>query len=151
MLLLGRRDGPLVQLAGQLRASGLPEADAQSATILVNALSGADDAIAASEAFAERGGGHLIVHLLPPVPPGDWPACRDTTLIWAYTRHAALAFAPARLRVNALAACGAPAVPGLDVIPRTKAAAATAGDLAGAVLAMARWPSMTGQLIRLGG
>jgi NAD(P)-dependent dehydrogenase (short-subunit alcohol dehydrogenase family) len=56
-------------------------------------------------------------------------------LLWAFTRHAALAWAPRRIRVNAI---------GLDATPAAHA------DLAATILAMWRFPSMTGQLIRLG-
>jgi NAD(P)-dependent dehydrogenase (short-subunit alcohol dehydrogenase family) len=101
--------------------------------LLINADPAAEPAaiIARSSTFAAAhppGTEGLIVTLLPANDPVGEAA------LHAFTRQAALAWAPSRLRVNAIAL----------------GHAASLADLLATIRAMAGWPSMTGQLIRLG-
>jgi NAD(P)-dependent dehydrogenase (short-subunit alcohol dehydrogenase family) len=98
----------------------------------------------------------LIVTLLRQPPAGlDHLAGHEAAAsLWAFTRQAALEWAPRRIRVNAIALGGLPA----DTGPQDSQAAfampappATEADIARVMLGMVRMASMTGQLIRLGG
>lgn len=85
------------------------------------------------------------MHVLHASKTNDWKTARDATVLWAHVRHAALAWAPRRLRINAI---------GIGINPaqlsHAPAAPATQADIAATVLAMWQLPSMTGQVIRLG-
>ncbi len=98
--------------------------------LLINADPAAEPAaiIARFAAAHPPGTEGLIVTLLPANDPVGEAA------LHAFTRQAALAWAPSRLRVNAIAL----------------GHAASLADLLATIRAMAGWPSMTGQLIRLG-
>ncbi len=120
-------NGPKIRLAGDPSPKLDPLADLLAATpppiaVLVNADAVPDSAliIARCRAFADA------------LPAGD------ASLI-EFTRQAALAWAPRRLRLNAIA-LGTP----------LRAAPATPADLDRTIRAIAAWPSMTGQIIRLG-
>ena len=110
--------------------------------------------IEAARARAPRGG--LVVLTLPRVDPANWDQLRATAELWAFTRWAALAWAPAGTRVNALSLAGAPRLPDQPASQAGRAACvapsmpATADDAAAAIGLMWRARSMTGQLISLG-
>jgi hypothetical protein len=159
--LVGEADGVLAGLGGALRQAG---AEPQAAAIggapagtLVTLTAESGAAIAAAVRFAAETGeaDRLVVLVLPSGPAGDWIAAREAAVLWAFTRHAALAWAPRGVRVNALALGAVPVLAGQIAetgrpAAAVAAAAATVEDAAAAILAMRRWRSMTGQLIRLG-
>jgi hypothetical protein len=127
-------DGPL-DIAPAIEAAGFGVVDGPPALLLV---SDTEHAIASAEKFADAvppDQEALVVNILRAHAPDDWAGARTVALLWAFTRHAALAWAPRRIRVNAI---------GLD------ASHAARADLAATILAVWRFPSMTGQLIRLG-
>ncbi len=124
-----------MDLAAAIEAAGFAVVDGPPALLLV---SDAGHAIANAEKFADAVPADqeaLVVNILRAHAPDDWPGAQAAALLWAFTRHAALAWAPRRIRVNAI---------GLDTTSAARA------DLAPAILAMWDFPSMTGQLIRLG-
>jgi NAD(P)-dependent dehydrogenase (short-subunit alcohol dehydrogenase family) len=127
--------------------------------LLVQCPEDAEAAIATCEAFAAglpAGREAAIVTILQAHAPDDWPAARRAALLWAFTRHAALAWAPRGIKVNAVGLGVSPVLPGQPAEEAGRAAgaapaaSATPADLAETVLAIWRFPSMTGQLIRLG-
>ena len=144
-------------LASALGAAGFAVSDAPPATLLINLGGDPTAAIDTAERFAEAAREDaLVVTILYPHAADDWPAARDAATLWAFTRHAALAWAPRGIRVNAVGlgvspvlatqpteASGQPAAP-------APAQSATPSDIAATILAMWGFPSMTGQLIRLG-
>jgi NAD(P)-dependent dehydrogenase (short-subunit alcohol dehydrogenase family) len=76
--------------------------------------------------------------------------------LWAFTRQAALEWAPRRIRVNAVGLGVAPFGP-FEADDQAGRGAATCpaapsgpAGIAATILAMAEMPSMTGQIIRLG-
>ena len=74
---------------------------------------------------------------------------------WAFTRHAALAWAPRGVRVNMIG-LGASPPPDPDPVARGRGAPvharpASVEDAVRTIHAMVAWPSMTGQFVRLGG
>jgi NAD(P)-dependent dehydrogenase (short-subunit alcohol dehydrogenase family) len=135
-----------------------------SLRLLVNADPTPDSAtiIKRCEAFAathpETGPESLIVLLLPAVEPGlsRFSLHEAVATLWAFTRQAALEWAPRRIRVNAIGLGAAPFGPdeSFDQAGRNAAAVlaapATLGDIAATIRAMAEFASMTGQIIRLG-
>ncbi len=77
--------------------------------------------------------------------------------LWAFTRASALAWAARGIRVNAIGLGPAPAGPfepqdqsGVAAVLNVPAAPATLADIVRTIRAIASWPSMTGQIIRLG-
>jgi NAD(P)-dependent dehydrogenase (short-subunit alcohol dehydrogenase family) len=100
----------------------------------------------------------LIVTILPATPAGlaDFPAHAAAAALWAFTRQAALEWAPRRIRVNAIGLGTSPATPFEPAEAAGRAAAAipappaSIDDIAATLRAIAAWPSMTGQIIRLG-
>jgi NAD(P)-dependent dehydrogenase (short-subunit alcohol dehydrogenase family) len=129
--------------------------------ILVNADPHPDSAaiIARTTAYAAKTAGALIVTLLPSAPPGlkNFALHQAAATLWAFTRQAALEWAPQKIRVNAVGLGTAPFVPFEAVDQAGRAAAdihATArhdyAAIAQTIRAIAELPSMTGQLIRLG-
>jgi NAD(P)-dependent dehydrogenase (short-subunit alcohol dehydrogenase family) len=78
--------------------------------------------------------------------------------LWAFTRQAALEWAPRGIRVNAiglslgteLAGPFEPAEQAGRATGPVPATAASLNDIAQTIRAIASWPSMTGQIIRLG-
>ncbi len=135
--------------------------DASDLRILVNAdpdphVSGIAERC---RAFAdELPGEALLITLLYAAQPGldMFSQHAANAALWAFTRQAALAWAPRRIRVNAIGLGASPAGPDEAQEQSGRAAAdtpakpATAEDIARTILAMAAWPSMTGQIIRLG-
>jgi hypothetical protein len=121
---------------------------APPADVLVTTQTDADAAIASAETFAALlpdGQEALVVHLLHGGKTNDWETMRAATVLLAHVRHAALVWAPRRLRINAVdiginraQVSQAPALP------------ATQADIAATILAMWQLPSMTGQVVRLG-
>ena len=122
---------------------------------------GADAVAVRCTAFADAvpaGTEALIVVILRAAPPGL--RCFDghatNAALWAFTQQAALAWAPRRIRVNAIGLGASPAGPfeAQEQAGRAAAAipavAAAADDIVRTIRAMAAWPSMTGQIIRLG-
>ena len=149
---------PHPSLASQFAAhfSIAPQPPAQ---LLLNLSGPAAAFISAAEAFAAAhppGTDALIISLLPPPAVQDWPAARNNAELWAFTRHAALAWAPRRIRLNAIALGTSPTTP--DQPPESAALPAapcpalpaTHADILATILAMWRFSSMTGQMIRLG-
>ena len=135
-----------------------------SLRLLVNADPAPDSAtiIKRCEAFAatqtQTGPESLIVTLLPTVEPGlsQFALHQSVATLWAFTRQAALEWAPRRIRVNAIGlgtAAFGPDEP-FDQAGRNAAAVlaapATLADIAATIRAMAEFASMTGQIIRLG-
>jgi hypothetical protein len=144
-------------LAKALGSAGFALSDAPPAALLVNLGGDATAAIATTERFAELATeDSLVVSILRSHAPGDWPAERDAAILWAFTRHAALAWAPRRIRINAVGLGISPVLatqpPEASGQPAGQAPAqpATPSDIAATILAMWGFPSMTGQLIRLG-
>ena len=76
--------------------------------------------------------------------------------LWAFTQQAALEWGARRVRVNAIGLGASPAGPfeATEQSGRTAAAMpaapASLDDIARTIRAIAAWPSMTGQIIRLG-
>jgi NAD(P)-dependent dehydrogenase (short-subunit alcohol dehydrogenase family) len=131
---------------------------ASATALLVQAPCDPDAAIAAATAFADAllpNEPALIVTILQAHAPGDWPAARMAATLWAFTRHTALAWAPRGIRVNAVGLGISPTSPDQPIEESGRpagpapAAPATPDDLAETILAIWRFPSMTGQLIRL--
>ena len=149
-------------ILGGTRAVTAPacEAGHAQADILLNLIQEAEAAISAASGFAAQPGAsgqdRLIVTVIRQTRAGDWDGARQAALLWAFTRHAALAWAPRRIRVNAVGLGIAPALPAQPSEQSALAAGPapahqpTPADIAGTIMAMWRWPSMTGQLIRLG-
>ncbi len=140
-------------------ADALTQAGLAHATLLINFTPDADAAIASSQDFADAvspGQEALVVNILPAHAADDWPGARAAAALFAFTRHAALAWAPRRIRVNALGLgvtptlADQPAESAAQAAGPAPAAPATTADIAATILAMWRFPSMTGQLIRLG-
>jgi NAD(P)-dependent dehydrogenase (short-subunit alcohol dehydrogenase family) len=135
-----------------------------SLRLLVNADPAPDGAtiIARCEAFAaahmDTGPESLIVTLLPTVETGllHFTLHQAVATLWAFTRQAALEWAPRRIRVNAIGLGATPFGPdeASDQAGRNAtavlAAPATLADIAATIRAMADFASMTGQIIRLG-
>ncbi len=100
----------------------------------------------------------LVVTILYAAPPGLAHLQAHTTnaALWAFTRQAALAWAPRRIRVNAIGLGASPFGPFEAQEQSGRAAAnirakpATAEDVVRTLRAIASWRSMTGQIIRLG-
>ena len=158
MILDTPQGGLFAVLPEKLRDAGFTTAATPPATLLVTASGDADAAIAAAYAFAGALAPRqhaLIVIILRAHAPDDWPAARTAATLWAFTRHAALAWAPRGIRVNAVGLGISPNLPGQPVEESGRpagpapAAPATPDDLAETILAIWRFPSMTGQLIRL--
>jgi NAD(P)-dependent dehydrogenase (short-subunit alcohol dehydrogenase family) len=129
--------------------------------VLVNADPAPDGAaiIARCEAFAAQApAGALIITLLPSVPPGlqQFGLHQAVATLWAFTRQAALDWAPRGIRVNAIGLGAAPFGPDEADEQAGRAASivlaapATLDDIAATVRAMVEFASMTGQIIRLG-
>jgi NAD(P)-dependent dehydrogenase (short-subunit alcohol dehydrogenase family) len=157
-ILQGETHGLFAQLPQALDAAGFRISAAPPATLLVNLAYDADTAIArASALFNAMPAGQeaLVVNILHAHAPDDWAATRAAATLWAFTRYAALAWAQRRVRVNALGLGVSPALPGQPAEESGRAAGqapsapATPADVAATILAMWRFPSMTGQLIRL--
>ncbi len=151
--------GVFAGISGALHSAGFSPVPSPPAGLLISCAGDADAGIASARAFAEAvppDQEALIVNILPAYARGDWGGARRAALLWAFTRHAALEWAPRRIRVNALGLGVFPALP--DQLPEeagraagaAPAAPATPEDVAATILAMWRFPSMTGQLIRLG-
>ena len=118
-----------------------------------------DGVVERCRAFAGASGGEmLLVTILHAAPPGLAAFSRHAAnaALWAFTRQAALAWAPRQIRVNAIGLGAGPAGPDEAQEQSGRAAAdmpaepASLEDIARTIRAMAAWPSMTGQIIRLG-
>ncbi len=141
-------------LAALLAANAFPQ------PLLVNADPVPESAsiIARCERFAAEIETGLIITLLPATPPGlqHFSLHQAVATLWAFTRQAALEWAPRGIRVNAIGLGAAPFGPDEadDQARRTAAnvvaAPATFDDIAATVRAIADFASMTGQIIRLG-
>ena len=100
----------------------------------------------------------VIVTILPPSPAGLGPGAQHQAVgaLWAFTRAAALQWAPRGIRVNAIGLATSPGGPFEPQEQAGRAAFAMAAtpatpeDVIRTILAMAAWRSMTGQIIRLG-
>jgi hypothetical protein len=135
-----------------------------SPRVLVNADPAPDSAsiISRCEAFAaehaQTGVASLIVTVLPSAEPGlaHFTQHQAIATLWAFTRQAALEWAPRGIRVNAIGLGATPFGPDEpdDQSGRNAAAVlaapATLDDIAATICAMADFASMTGQIIRLG-
>jgi NAD(P)-dependent dehydrogenase (short-subunit alcohol dehydrogenase family) len=153
---------PVATLAGQPdQALADLLSDVQFALpVLINADPAPDAGaiIARSTAFAAATQDALVVTLIPSAPPGleNFPLHQAAATLWAFTRQAALAWAPQKIRVNAVGLGAAPFGPfeADDQAGRaaadTLAVPADAADIARTIRAIAEFPSMTGQIIRLG-
>jgi NAD(P)-dependent dehydrogenase (short-subunit alcohol dehydrogenase family) len=129
--------------------------------MLINADQAPDAAaiIARSTQFASGMPEALIITLIPSAPPGlaHFPLHQAAATLWAFTRQAALEWAPRKIRVNAIGLGAAPFGPfeAEDQAGRAAAdipgtATADPADIARTIRAIAGFPSMTGQIIRLG-
>jgi hypothetical protein len=158
-LLHGAPEGILAALPAALAAAGFTLGTDAPASLLVNCGGTAEAAIGAAQQFAAAARpaeDSLVVTILRAHAPGDWPAAQAAASLWAFTRYAALAWAPLLVRVNAVGLGVSPVL--YDEAPEAAgraagavaAAAATPEDVAATILAMWRFRSMTGQLIRLG-
>ncbi len=142
--IVGDPTGLFDTLPVQLHQAGFSREDrAEAPRLLINLTPTASLAIAAATAFADapasEGEERLVVTVWPKAAPADWEACRYVAEMAAFTRHAALLWAPRQIRVNALAIDG-----GRD-------AECGRSGLAAMVMALWRWRSMTGQIIDLSG
>jgi NAD(P)-dependent dehydrogenase (short-subunit alcohol dehydrogenase family) len=123
--------------------------------LLLNTDSGdASAIIARARQFASDNAPGLIVTLLTAPPEGLDHLDHHTAnaALWAFTQQAALEWAPRGIRVNAIGLGASPAIPFApnETAGPAPAAPATQADIARTIQAIANWPSMTGQLIRLG-
>jgi NAD(P)-dependent dehydrogenase (short-subunit alcohol dehydrogenase family) len=129
--------------------------------MLINADPAPDAAsiIARSTAFAAATPGALILTLISAAPPGleHFPLHQAAATLWAFTRQAALDWAPRGIRINAIGLGAAPFGPfeaddqaGRAAAENHATAPADAADLVRTIRAIAGFPSMTGQIIRLG-
>jgi hypothetical protein len=158
-ILHGTAESGLAALPAALLAAGIEPTHTPPAEILINLSPDADRAIASAEKFADAmppDQEALVVNILHAYSPADWQGARAASILWAFTRHAALHWAPRRVRVNAIGLADSPTLPtqppeasGHAAGP-APAAPASLADIACTILAMCRLPSMTGQLIRLG-
>ncbi len=158
-LLHGTPTGALAHLQAALDQAGISPTPHAPAALLINLTQDADSAIDAATAFAAAtpaGEEALIINLLAAHDAADWPATRARATLWAFTRHAALAWAPRGIRVNALGLGISPVSPDQpresagQAASATPAEPATLADITATILAFTRLRSMTGQLIRLG-
>jgi len=97
----------------------------------------------------------LIVTLLrqPPAGLDHFEGHAAAASLWAFTRQAALEWAPRRIRVNAITLGALPADAAAQAGQPAfamPASPATEADIARVILAVVRMKSMTGQFIRLG-
>ena len=119
--------------------TGLSDGEAFSPRLLVNLAPPAGLAIAAATAFADEaapaGWDRLIVTIWPKAAATDWAASRTAAELAAFTRHAALVWAPRQVRVNAVA---------IGADPKS-----SHSTIVAMILALWRWRSMTGQIINL--
>jgi hypothetical protein len=149
------RDAMMAALAG----AGVELVAAGPADLLINAdpAEAARDVIARAQNFAAClpvGQPALVVNLLH--AGSDWAAAELAATLWGFTRHAALAWAPRGVRVNAIGLGVSPLGPfepmeaAGNAAGNAPAAPATPEDVARTVLAMLGFDSMTGQIIRLG-
>jgi len=117
-----------------------------------------DGIIARSTMFAAATPHSVIVTLIPSATPGlpDFARHRAAATLWAFTRQAALEWAPQGIRVNAIGLGAAPFGPfeAEDQAGRAAAelgaAPATQAEIARTIRAIVELASMTGQIIRLG-
>lgn len=150
-------------------AAALPDggsgfgAPGSAATILVNADPAPEPGtlVARCHAWADAvapGEEALIVTIFPAPPAGLAGFGQDSAnaALWSFTRRAALDWAARKIRVNAIGLGAPPLLPGEAAEQSGRAAAsmpaacATTGDIVRTIRAMASFPSMTGQLVRLG-
>jgi hypothetical protein len=152
-ILHGAADGMLGGLQAALAASGVGITGEPPAELLLNLGGPAPATIASAEAFAAAARpGSLVINLLHKHDKLDWPGAHNAATLWAFTRYAALAWAPRGIRVNAI---------GLGISPHlpthrpgsagySPAQPASLADIASTILAVRGFPSMTGQLVSLG-
>ncbi len=152
--------GQATRLSEDLRVL-LPPDSAPGLRLLVNTDSDPElsDVAARCRSFADASPGEaLLITILYAAAPGLAMFSRHAAnaALWAFTRQAALEWAPRRIRVNAIGLGASPADPDGAQEQSGRAAAdmpaepASAEDIARTIRAMAAWPSMTGQLVRLG-
>ncbi len=153
----GGPGGMATRLSARLAAGGAP------LHCLVNADAAPDAAcvVARCQDFAAarpRDQPSLIVTLLHAAPEGlaHLAAHAAQAALWAFTRQAALDWASRGIRVNAIGLGTSPAGPfepteqaGRSACAMPEAAA-TLDDIVRTLRAIAAWPSMTGQIVRLG-
>lgn len=147
-------------------ANLIPAIPDRLSALLVNADAPPDAAaiilrcqgFAASQPTSNDVADRLIVTILTAPPPGldHMGHHAANAALWAFTRQAALEWAPRRIRVNAIGLgtdLAGPFEPSEQAGRATGAApgaAASLDDIAQTIRAIASWPSMTGQIIRLG-
>ena len=149
----------LAALPQALQQAGISVTNSLPASLLINLATAPAAAIEAATTFADAvppGEEALVINLLPTHAPDDWQGASAAATIWAFTRYAALAWAPRQIRVNALSFGARPHLPDQpcesagQAASATPAIAATQADVAATVLAFWRLRSMTGQMIKLG-
>ena len=150
------------RLLREALAAGLAAAPI-SIRLLVNAEADPEPevVVARSLAFAESVPSEMeavVVTLMTETPAGldHWRGHAACAALWAFTRDAALSWAPRHVRFNVIGLGAAPFSPwepseqaSRPAFPMT-AQLATTADIVRTVLAIAGFPSMTGQIIRLG-
>ncbi len=127
------------------------EADAEPEVVVARSLTFAESTPSDMEA--------VVVTLINQAQAGlnHWRSHAACAALWAFTREAALSWAPRRVRFNAIGLGTAPFSPWEDSSQASRPAftmpaqAATTADIVRTVLAIVGLPSMTGQIIRLGG
>ena len=115
---------------------GAPVGAPCGASVLVTLTPDARRAVETARDFAAADAGglsRLVVLVRPIARKEDWRACRDAAVLTAFTRYSALALAAQDVRVNGLEL-------GDGLMDQ---------DIADAILALWRWPSITGQTLRL--
>ncbi len=139
----------------ELRDAGYSVSESQPACALLNldAESEPETIIDRSERFAaSAAAGASIITLIH--SGGDWRAARRFACVSAFTRHFARDWAARGIRLNALC-IGADGPAGWNGTAHDAGAVAslpaTPRDIARVLVAMLGFPSMTGQLVRLGG
>ncbi len=144
--IVGEPLGVLANLPAELRQACWPvvsDGGDPSPRLLINLEAAAGLAIAAATAFANAaspvGGDRLVVSIWQKSAPAEWEANRYAAEMAAFTRYAALAWAPKQVRVNAV------------IIDAAATAGSSQSGVAATILALWRWRSMTGQVINLAG
>ncbi len=123
-----------------------------AASLLITLTQDSARAMAEACAFAaaqpDEDPDRAVVMVLPAPPSPDWSDVERGATMWAFTRHAALSWAPRRVRINLisigvdLAQPWSRPRPGLRPVPDQ--------DVIAAIQAIRRWPCITGQSLCLG-
>jgi hypothetical protein len=117
-------------------------------TLTADAARAMEDAANFAAAGVSGDQDRSVIILLPAPATTDWAAVQRGATLWAFTRYAALSWAPRRVRINLISL-------GMDLVqpwssPRPPAGPIPAQDVIAAIRAIGSWPCMTGQSLALG-